>query len=95
MCQVCVDRLLHLWALQHRKLLHGEVAVEFGMVVQALATLDLVQGPRRLRDVVLQPVLALFICDSCELVERLILSRGEVEGFRTVCFEVDLAKEAF
>ena len=62
MCQVCVYRLLHLCVLEHRQLLHGEVAVEFGVVIQALATLDLIQGPRGLRDVVLQPVLALYIC---------------------------------
>ena len=53
MCKVCVYRLLHLCILQHRQLFHGEVAVEFRMVVQHLAALDLIQGPRRLRDVVL------------------------------------------
>jgi len=95
MCQVCVYRLLHLCVLQHRQLFHGEVAVEFGMVIQAFAALDLIQGPRRLRDVVLQPVLALLICESSEFIGRLILSCGEVEALRTVCLEVCFAKEAF
>ncbi len=67
--QVCVYRLLHLYVLQHRQLLHREIAVEFGMVVQALAALDLVQGPRGLRDIVLQPVLALLIRECSDLVE--------------------------